>query len=84
VFVDTAKIYVKAGDGGDGCSSRYRDKYNRRGIPDGGPGGRGGDVLIKVNENIHTLLDFQYRQHFKAASGANGSSNNRPEPYSRI
>lgn len=77
MFVDTAKIYVKAGDGGDGCSSRYRDKYNRRGIPDGGPGGRGGDVLIKINENIHTLLDFQYRQHFKAASGANGSSNNK-------
>lgn len=80
MFVDTAKIYVKAGDGGDGCSSVYKDKYTRRarrGIPNGGPGGRGGDVVIKVNENIHTLLDFQYRQHFKAAKGANGSSKNK-------
>lgn len=77
MFVDTAKIQVKAGDGGDGCSSFYRDKYMRRAIPDGGPGGRGGNVIIRANENIHTLLDFQYRQHFKAASGANGSSNNK-------
>ncbi len=77
MFVDTAKIQVRAGDGGDGCSSIYRDKYMRRGIPDGGPGGRGGNVVIKVNGNIHTLLDFQYRQHFKAASGANGSSNKK-------
>lgn len=77
MFVDTAKIHVRAGDGGDGCSSIYRDKYMRRGIPDGGPGGRGGNVVIKVNGNIHTLLDFQYRQHFKAGSGANGSSNKK-------
>ncbi len=77
MFVDTAKFYVKAGDGGDGCSSIYRDKYRRRGIPDGGPGGRGGNVVIKVNENIHTLLDFQYRQHFKGERGSNGSSNNK-------
>lgn len=77
MFVDIAKIQVRAGDGGDGCSSIYRDKYTRRGIPDGGPGGKGADVIIRANENIHTLLDFQYRRHFKAASGTNGSSKNK-------
>ncbi len=77
MFVDTAKIHVKAGDGGDGCQSLYKDKYARYPVPNGGPGGKGGDVVIKVNGNIHTLLDFQYRQHFKAHKGENGSSNNK-------
>lgn len=77
MFVDEAKIYVKAGDGGDGCNSMYRDRYHRYGRPDGGYGGKGGDVVFEADPNIHTLLDFQYRQHFKADSGSHGSSNHK-------
>jgi GTP-binding protein len=77
VFVDTAKIEVKAGKGGDGCQSFYKDKFARYPVQNGGPGGKGGDVIILANDNIHTLLDFQYRQHFKAHKGENGSSNNK-------
>jgi GTP-binding protein len=77
VFVDTAKIEVKAGHGGDGCSSLYKDRYSRYPVMNGGPGGNGGNVVIRANENIHTLLDFQYRRHFKAHKGENGTSNNK-------
>lgn len=77
MFVDTAKIEVKAGHGGDGCSSLYKDRYSRYPVMNGGPGGDGGNVVITANENIHTLLDFQYRRHFKAHKGENGSSNNK-------
>jgi GTP-binding protein len=77
MFVDEAKIYVKGGAGGNGCNSFYRDKFNRRGRPDGGPGGNGGDVVFEADENIQTLLDFQYRQHLEAASGGHGSSNHK-------
>ncbi|OGX29485.1 MAG: hypothetical protein A3F87_04490 [Omnitrophica WOR_2 bacterium RIFCSPLOWO2_12_FULL_51_24] len=77
MFVDTAKIEVKAGHGGDGCSSLYKDRYSRYPVTNGGPGGNGGNVVIRANENIHTLLDFQYRRHFKAHKGENGSSNNK-------
>jgi len=77
VFVDTAKIEVKAGKGGDGCQSFYKDKFARYPVMNGGPGGKGGDVIILANNNVHTLLDFQYRQHFKAHKGENGSSNNK-------
>jgi len=74
VFIDEARVYIKAGDGGDGCSSFYRDKYNRVGSPDGGPGGDGGDVVFLVDANVQTLLDFQYRQHHEAERGYHGSS----------
>lgn len=77
MFIDEVRIYVKAGDGGDGCNSLYRDRVIRLGRPDGGPGGNGGDIVIEADGNIHTLLDFQYQQHFKAASGLNGSSNHK-------
>ncbi|MFH0772234.1 MAG: GTPase ObgE [Candidatus Omnitrophota bacterium] len=77
MFVDTAKIYVKAGQGGKGCQSFYKDKYSRYPIANGGPGGRGGNIVIEADENIHTLLDFQYRRHFKSEKGVNGSSNNK-------
>lgn len=77
MFIDEARIYVKAGDGGDGCNSLYRDRVNRIGTPDGGPGGDGGNVIFEADANIHTLLDFQYRQHFKAEPGLNGSSNHK-------
>ncbi|MFC1806841.1 Obg family GTPase CgtA [Candidatus Omnitrophota bacterium] len=74
MFIDTAKINVKAGDGGQGCNSLYRDKWNRKGTPDGGDGGNGGDVILRVSTGVHTLLDFRYRQIFKAKKGGNGSS----------
>lgn len=76
-FIDEAKIYVKAGDGGNGCSSLYRDRVNRIGTPDGGPGGDGGSVIIEADTNIQTLLDFQFQRHFKAESGKHGSSNHK-------
>ena len=81
MFVDEAKIYVKAGDGGDGCNSMYRDRSNRYGRPDGGEGGKGGDAVFEADSNIHTLLDFQYRQHFEADSGSHGSSNHKKGRY---
>jgi len=77
MFVDEARIHVKAGDGGNGCESLHRTKINMRGSPDGGPGGDGGSVIFTADNNIHTLLDFQYQQHFTADSGANGSSNDK-------
>ena len=77
MFIDEAKVYVKAGSGGDGCQSLYRDRWNRIGRPDGGPGGGGGDVIFEADDNIQTLLDFQYRQHIEAKSGSHGSSNHK-------
>lgn len=71
-FVDEAKVYVKAGDGGRGCISFRREKYVPKGGPDGGDGGRGGNVIFKATHPIHTLLDFKYRQHLKAKSGHHG------------
>lgn len=77
MFVDEAKIFVKGGDGGDGCNSRHRTLVNKIGTPDGGPGGDGGSVVFEADPNIHTLLDFQYKKHFKAGSGLHGSSNHK-------
>jgi GTP-binding protein len=77
VFIDNVKTYVRAGKGGKGCQSFYRDKYTRRGIPDGGDGGKGADVIIKADRNLHTLLDFQYRRHFFGANGGHGSGKNK-------
>lgn len=72
MFIDEAKIYVKAGDGGDGCLSFRREKYIPRGGPDGGDGGDGGSVIIRATKNLNTLLNFKYRQHHKADRGGNG------------
>lgn len=78
MFIDEAKIYVKAGDGGKGCHSFYRDRFHRQaGRPDGGPGGDGGNIIFVADENVHTLLDFRYQQHIKAPSGLHGSSNHK-------
>jgi len=77
MFIDEVKIYVKAGNGGDGCSSLYKDIFNRIGSPDGGPGGNGGDVVLEVDHNVQTLLDFQYRQHHEAERGYHGSSTHK-------
>jgi GTP-binding protein len=77
VFIDRGKIYVKAGDGGRGCNSLYRDKFIRKGIPDGGDGGRGADIVVRVDRNLYTLLDFQYNRHFIGKHGAHGSGKNK-------
>ena len=77
MFVDRAKIYVKAGNGGNGIVSFRREKYVPRGGPDGGDGGRGGDVIVRVNPHLQTLLDYRYKQHFKADRGAHGQGSNK-------
>lgn len=71
-FVDEAKFFVKAGDGGNGCVSFRREKYVPKGGPDGGDGGRGGSVIIKATPKLHSLIDFRYKSHFKAERGTHG------------
>jgi len=73
-FVDEARIFLKAGDGGKGCESFYRDKHMRHPRPDGGDGGKGGDIVFVADKRIHTLLDYRFRQHYKAHRGGHGSS----------
>lgn len=72
LFVDQAKIHVKAGDGGRGCVSFRREKYVPRGGPDGGDGGKGGDVILQADRQRNTLVDFRYIRTFKAPNGAHG------------
>lgn len=76
-FLDSAKVFVRSGDGGNGCVSFRREKYVEFGGPNGGDGGRGGDVIIECVANLNTLLDFRYQQHFKAKKGGNGMGSNR-------
>lgn len=76
MFVDQAKIFIKAGDGGDGCVSFHREKYVAAGGPDGGDGGKGGDIIFKVDDNISNLIDFRYKRKYIAEKGQNGSSKN--------
>ncbi len=76
MFVDKAKIFVKAGKGGDGAISFRREKYVPDGGPDGGDGGDGGNVIFKVDGNLSTLMDFRYKKHYEAESGQNGSRRN--------
>ncbi|MDR3190613.1 MAG: GTPase ObgE [Lactobacillaceae bacterium] len=73
-FVDQVKVYVKGGKGGDGAVSFRHEKYINMGGPFGGDGGRGGDVVLQVDEGLRTLMDFRYRQHFKANGGGNGAT----------
>ena len=77
MFIDHAGINLKAGDGGDGCHSFSKGKGQRYKRPDGGDGGKGGDIIIKADNNVQTLVDFYYRKHFKAESGSNASSNHK-------
>ena len=71
-FLDQAKIFIKSGDGGAGCVSFRREKYIEFGGPNGGDGGKGGSVYFEAVENLNTLIDFRYQQHFKAPKGQNG------------
>lgn len=72
MFIDSAKIKLKAGKGGDGAVAWRREKYEPSGGPHGGDGGRGGDVIIKADEGLHTLMDFRYKREYKAQNGENG------------
>ncbi len=74
MFVDIAKITIKAGRGGDGCVAFHREKYIASGGPDGGDGGKGGDIVFQVDTNLSTLADFRYKRKYTAQSGANGQS----------
>jgi GTP-binding protein len=76
-FLDQAKIYLRSGDGGDGVVGFRREKFIEFGGPDGGNGGRGGDVVFTAVENLNTLIDFRYAQHFRARKGGNGAGSDR-------
>ena len=76
-FLDEAKVFVKSGDGGDGVVAFRREKYIEFGGPDGGNGGKGGDVVIEAVDGLNTLIDYRYAQHFKARKGGNGAGSDR-------
>ncbi len=77
LFVDVVSITVKAGDGGNGCVSFHREKFVQAGGPDGGDGGKGGDVIFEATERMHTLMDFRFRRKFTAENGEDGSANRK-------
>jgi GTP-binding protein len=76
-FLDEAKVYLKAGDGGDGVVAFRREKYIEFGGPDGGNGGKGGDVVVEAVDGLNTLIDYRYAQHFRARKGGNGAGSDR-------
>ena len=76
-FLDQAKIYVRSGDGGDGVVAFRRERFIEFGGPDGGTGGKGGDVIFEAVPNLNTLIDFRYTQHFRAKKGGNGAGSDR-------
>jgi GTPase len=76
-FLDQAKVYVRSGNGGAGCVSFRREKFVEYGGPDGGNGGRGGDVILVAANGLNTLIDYRYQQHYKAGTGIHGSGRNR-------
>jgi GTPase len=76
-FLDQAKIYIRSGDGGAGCVSFRREKFIEFGGPDGGNGGRGGDVVAECVDGLNTLIDYRYQQHFKGRTGGHGMGKNR-------
>jgi GTP-binding protein len=77
MFIDKAKIYVKAGDGGNGCVAFHREKFVPMGGPSGGDGGKGGDVIIVADSHLQTLMDFKYKRHYKAERGQHGQGGNK-------
>lgn len=79
-FLDKAKIYIRSGDGGNGCVGFRREKFIEFGGPDGGDGGRGGSVWAEAVDNLNTLIDYRYQQHFKAKNGTGGMGRNRAGP----
>src|ERR1700691_4890837 len=76
-FLDNAKIFLQSGDGGAGAVGFRREKFIEFGGPDGGDGGRGGDVVVEAVANLNTLIDYRYRQHFRAEKGHHGMGANR-------
>ena len=76
-FLDEAKVYVRSGDGGNGCVAFRREKFIEFGGPSGGDGGRGGNVIIEAVDGLNTLIDYRYQQHFKARPGGNGMGKDR-------
>jgi GTP-binding protein len=76
-FLDEAKVYIRSGDGGNGCVSFRREKFIEFGGPNGGDGGRGGDVVVEAVTGLNTLIDYRYQQHFKAERGRNGMGKDR-------
>src|SRR5438874_9493574 len=76
-FLDEAKVYVRSGDGGNGCVSFRREKFIEFGGPNGGDGGKGGDVIVEAVEGLNTLIDYRYQQHFKAKNGRAGMGKDR-------
>src|SRR3546814_13036966 len=79
-FLDEAKVFLKSGDGGNGCGSFRRGKFVEFGGPNGGDGGRGGDVVFEAVDSLNTLIDFRYHQHFKAKRGGDGKGQNMTGP----
>ncbi|PMP64213.1 MAG: GTPase ObgE [Sulfurihydrogenibium sp.] len=77
MFIDKAKIYVKAGDGGNGCVAFHREKFVPMGGPSGGDGGKGGDVIIVADSHLQTLMDFKYKRHYKVERGQHGQGGNK-------
>ena len=76
-FLDQAKIYLRSGDGGDGVVAFRREKFMEFGGPDGGDGGKGGDIVLEAADALNTLIDFRYTQHFRARKGGNGAGSDR-------
>src|SRR5262249_55497905 len=76
-FLDEAKVYIRSGDGGNGCVSFRREKYIEFGGPNGGDGGRGGDVVAECVDGLNTLIDYRFQQHFKAGKGGHGMGKER-------
>src|ERR1700743_3062557 len=76
-FLDEAKIYLRSGDGGDGVTAFRREEFIEFGGPDGGDGGKGGDIVFQAEHNLNTLIDFRYAQHFRAPKGGNGAGSDR-------
>src|SRR4029079_12776937 len=76
-FLDEAKVYIRSGDGGNGCVAFRPEKVNEFGGPSGGNGGRGGDVIVEAVDGLNTLIDYRYQQHFKAQKGTHGMGKDR-------